>query len=125
METPRRVTEEDLLVTEAMIAYSYGRLKKSVVQAPCRALRSVGESVRKHPYEAAAVAGGAGLTLYGLFKLMNRPGAVKESGAGRGGKKSRPDMTMEILSTVIPIVAPFIAGYLEKYMMGRSSEDRD
>ena len=53
MKNPRQITEEDILVTEALIAESYGRLKKSVVQAPSRALGSVGGTIRNHPFAAA------------------------------------------------------------------------
>jgi hypothetical protein len=61
--------------------------------------------------------GGAGLLLYGIFNQMNRHGAVKKESREQ---KSRPDMTMEILSQVIPLVTPYIAGYLENYMKGES-----
>lgn len=125
MEMRRQVTEEDILMTEALIARSYGRLKQSVVQAPSQALGSVGGTIRKHPYASAAAAVGAGITLYGLFRLMNRHGALKESIAGRGEQKSRPDMRWEILSLIIPLVTPYIAGYLEKHMGRIFSADRD
>jgi hypothetical protein len=111
------ITEDDILLTEALIAGSYARLKLSVVEAPCQVLGSMGNTVRKHPFASAAAAGGAGLLLYGIFDQMNRRGAVKE---GSRDKKSRPDMTMEIISQVIPLVSPYIAGYLEKYMKGES-----
>lgn len=125
METRRQVTEEDILMTEALIARSYGRLKQSVVQAPSQALGSVGGTIRKHPSGAAAAAVVAGITLYGLFRLVTRPGFVKERAAGRKEHTSRPDMTMEILSMIIPLVTPYIAGHLERYMGRLFSKDRD
>jgi hypothetical protein len=109
------ITEDDIHLTETLIAGSYARLKLSVVEAPCQVLGSMGNTVRKHPFASAAVAGGAGLLLYGIFDQMNRHGAAKEESRD---KKSRPDMTMEILSQVIPLVSPYIAGYLEKYLKG-------
>lgn len=125
METRRQVTEEDILMTEALIAKSYGRLKQSVVQAPSQAFGSVGGTIRKHPLGAASAAVVAGITLYGLFRLVTRQGAVKERAAGRKEHASRPDMTMEILSMIIPLVTPYIAGYLERYMGRLFSGDRD
>ncbi len=103
-------------MTEAMIARSYGRLKHSVARAPSQALNSMGGTIRKHPLAAAAVAVGAGLTLYGLFRLMTRKGALRENLAGRRGQQSGPDMKMEVLSMILPMVTPYIASYLEKYM---------
>ena len=125
METRRQVTEEDILMTEALIAKSYGRLKQSVVQAPSQALGSMGGTIRKHPLGAAAAAVVAGITLSGLFRLVTRQGAVKERGAGEREQRSRPNMTMEILSMILPLVTPYIAGYLERYMGRIFSKDRD
>lgn len=125
MENRRQVTEEDILMTEALIARSYGRLKRSVAQAPSHALGSMGKTIRKHPLAAAAAAVGTGIALYGLFRLVTRQGAVKERGAGDREQRSRPDMTMEILSIILPMVTPYIAGYLEKYLGRKFSGDRD
>jgi hypothetical protein len=122
VEKRRQVTEEDLLMTEAMIARSYGRLKQSVIQAPSQALGSMGKTMRKHPFAAAAAAIGTGIALYGLYRLVTRKGAAKERGTGDREQRSRPDMIMEILSMILPMVTPYIAGYLEKYM-GRGERD--
>ena len=125
MEKRRQVTEEDILMTEAMIARSFGRLKRSVTRAPSRAFSSAGETIGKHPVAAAAAAVGAGIALYGLFRLVTRHGTARESVAGSREHKSRPDMKMEILSMILPIVTPYIAGYLEKYMGRIFSGDRE
>jgi hypothetical protein len=124
VEKRRQVTEEDILMTEAMIARSYGRLKRSVTQAPSRAFSSAGETVRKHPFATAAAAVGAGIALFGLFRLMTRQGAARENVAGRE-RGSRPDMTREILSMIIPIITPYVTGYLKNYMAKVFSGDRD
>ena len=114
MEKRRQVTEEDILITEAMIARSYGRLKHSVARAPSRAFSSMGGTIRKHPVATAAVAVGAGLALYGIFRLATRPG---KPGSGGGREhKSRSDMKMEIFSMILPIITPYIVSYLEKYL---------
>ena len=125
METRRQVTEEDILMTEALIARSYGRLKQSVVQAPSQTLGSMGKTVRNHPFASAAAAVGAGIILYGLFRLMTRQGAARERVAGSREQKARPDMTMEILSMIIPLITPYIAGYLENYVGRIFSRGRD
>lgn len=115
MKKGNPITNEEILQTEALIAGSYARLKRSVAEAPCQFLGSMGNTVRKHPVASAAAAGGAGLLIYEIFRQMNRHGAAKEE---HRDQKPRPDMTMEILSQIIPLAAPYIAGYLEKYMKG-------
>jgi hypothetical protein len=125
MEKHRKVTEEDILMTEELIARSYGRLKQSVVQAPSRAFTCASNTLKEHPIAAAGAAVGAGITLYGLFRLMTRQGSVKESTAYGREKQSGPDMTRVILSLVIPMVTPYIAGYLGKYMGRIFSGNRD
>jgi hypothetical protein len=114
VENRRQITEEDILMTEAMIARSYGRLKRSVAQAPSQALSAMGGTIRKHPLASAAVAAGAGLTLYGIFRLATRPATFPESRSRE--QKSRSDMKMEIFSMILPIITPYIVSYLEKYL---------
>ena len=50
MEGHRRVTEEDLHVTEALIADSFGRLKRSIAEAPHEAIRPAANMIREHPF---------------------------------------------------------------------------
>ena len=82
MENRRPITEDDVYLTELLLAKSYGSLKESVVKASSDALRSAGESVggavRRHPYATAGAAAGAGILLFLLFRLM-----------GGGGSKGR------------------------------------
>jgi hypothetical protein len=56
----RQVPEEDIIMTEELITRSSGRLKQSVVQAPSRALRCVGNTLKEHPIAAAGAAVGLG-----------------------------------------------------------------
>ena len=129
MESRRRITEEDLLVTEAFIADSYGRLKQSVIQAPSRAYRSVGQTVREHPFAAAATAVVAGVVVYGMIKLITSRASVQEAqGISRVTMQkdtSRPDLMHEMLLMMIPLVAPYITGYLQKYIGRILSGERD
>jgi hypothetical protein len=128
MENRRRITEEDLLITEALIAKSYGRLKKSVIQAPVKALLPVSQMIGEHPYEAAATAVGGGIAAYGIARMMTS-GNGKEEGKKRHGKKKRArrrhDPVMDILSALLPLVIPYITGYLEKYMGPASHAKED
>ena len=112
MEKRRKSTEEDLLVTEALIAESYGRLKKSVVQAPSRALGSVGGTLSRHPFAAAATAILGGIAAYVIITRMTSHVAVAE----RKRDTSRPDFMHEMLSMIIPLAAPYITGYIQKYI---------
>ena len=125
MEKRRPITEDDILLTELLLARSYGRLKQSVVQASSDAVGSlgatVGGTIRKHPYATAGAAVGAGAILYGIFRLMTREPAREP-----GGKKtsSRTDMTMEVISLLAPVVMPYVTAYLEGYLKKPHSRDR-
>jgi hypothetical protein len=121
VEKHRPITEEDVFLTELLIARSYGNLKQSVVQTSFDALGSVGGTIKKHPYATAGAAVGAGILLFGLISLMFRGG----SGKGRGREeRSRPDMATEIFSLLMPVVTPYITAYLEKYLGRVFSKDR-
>ena len=129
MENRKRVTEEDLLITEELIAKSYGQLKQSVIQAPSRACRSVGQTVREHPYATAATLVVAGVAVYGIIKLITSRTSVQEA-KGRSRitvqkTTSSPDLIQEMLPMIIPIVAPYIMGYIQKYLGRIQSGDRD
>jgi hypothetical protein len=118
MESRKRITEEDLLVTEALIAESCGRLKKSVCLVPARALGSIGSTISNHPLETAALAVGGGVAAYGVARMLT-PEKGKEHKKQHGKKKKahrRNDPMSEILSAVIPLAVPYITGYLEKYL---------
>jgi hypothetical protein len=112
MKNHRRVTEEDLLITEALIAKSYGQLKKSVVRAPSRALGSVSGTISRHPFAAAAAAIAGGIAAYVIITRMTSHGAS----ATQKRDRSRPDLMMEIMSVFLPLAAPHIASYIQKYL---------
>jgi hypothetical protein len=113
VESRKRITEEDLLVTEALIAESYGQLKQTVVRAPSRALRSAGNAARAHPYAAAATAIVAGVAVYGMYKMMtSRPGGSIPRQKEMGGT----DLLQGLLPVIIPLITPYIAGYIQKYL---------
>ena len=124
MENRRPVTEEDILLTEMLIARSYGRLKQSVAQEASRTIGSVRGTVKDHPFAIAGAAVGAGVILYGLFRLMTRNGSAGMSVAGGREKTARSNMTMKIFSLITPLVTPYITAYVEKNLSRMFSKDR-
>jgi len=110
MKNRRRITEEDVLVTEALIAESYGRVKKSVSRAPSQAFGSVSGTISRHPFAAAAIAIAGGIAAYVIISRITSHVSVAEQ--KRSG--NRPDLVHEILSMVIPVAAPYVTGYIQK-----------
>jgi hypothetical protein len=128
MEKRRRITEEDLLITEVLIAGSYGRLKQSVIRAPSRAFSSLGRTAREHPYATAGAAVVAGIVLYGIIRKMTTHTPVQGS-PGRPQipvqkATSHSDLLHEMLPLIIPLAAPYVMGYIQKYLGKIHSEDR-
>jgi len=124
VEKRRPITEDDLLMTELLLSRSLQQMKQSVVQAPSKALSSAGTSLKKNPYAMVGAAVGAGLILYTLSRLVKRKSEAHGSGMPAREQKSRPDMTMEIVSLVFPVIRPYIAGYLERFVGRMVSKDR-
>lgn len=124
MERRKPITEEDLLMTELLIARSYNNLKQSAVRTTSRSLRSAGGSIRQHPYAVAGAAVGAGILLYGIFRLLTRNGSAKKSSAPDREYSFRSGVTMELLSLMIPLVKPYITTYLENAMGRMVSKGR-
>jgi hypothetical protein len=126
MKNRRPINEDDILLTEMLIAKSYGNLKRSVVRASSDAFGSLGESVggtiRKHPYATAGAAVGAGVILFGLFRLLNRSGSGKKKGDRGRDRTSSPGV--DILSLLMPLAMPYITAYLEKYLGRMVSRER-
>jgi hypothetical protein len=128
MENRRRITEEDLLITEALIAKSYGQLKQSVIQTPSRVYKSLGETAREHPYATAGTAVVAGVALYGIIKMMTSHGSVPDApGSSRAPMQKdtcRSDHMHDMLLMIIPLVTPYITSYIQKYLEKMPSEKR-
>jgi len=128
MDTRRRVTEEDLLVTEALIARSYGNLKQSVVEIPSRALHSVSQTLCDHPYATAGTAVVGGAAIYGIVKMMTSHACVQDThGSERTPVQKhsgRMDIMQMMLPILIPLVTPYLAGYIQKYMGSIQSSER-
>jgi len=123
VERSRPITEDDILLTELLLARSYGNLKTSVIRTSCEALGSAGEAmggtVRKHPYAAAGAAVGAGALLFGIFALLLRGGSGRQADRGEQDRSSRHTLAREFLSMLMPVVMPYVTAYVEK-SLGRT-----
>jgi hypothetical protein len=124
VEKRKPISEDDILLTELLLARSFGNLKQSVAREASRTFSSLGGTVKKHPYAVAGAAVGAGVILYGLFRLLNRGGSASRSVAGSREQGSRSGMTMELLSLMMPIIMPYITAYVEKYTGRMFSKQR-
>jgi hypothetical protein len=124
----RPINEDDIYLTEILLARSYGNLKQSVADAASDTLGTLGESVggtiRRHPYATAGAAVGAGILLFGLFRLMNPGSSSGGKNAGGRNHSPRPTIGMEIISILMPMILPYITGYLEKNLGRKISGDR-
>ncbi|MCK9578982.1 MAG: hypothetical protein M0Q92_00850 [Methanoregula sp.] len=129
MENRRPITEDDIYLTELLIAKSYGQLKHSVTRVSSQTLGSVGEAVgdtvRKHPYATAGAAVGAGIIIYGLFRIMNRKGSSGRKEHDNRKERSPTGMTTDILGMLMPIFAPYLTAYIQRYLGQMFAKDRD
>jgi hypothetical protein len=108
MEGHRRVTEEDIHVTEALIADSFGRLKKSIAEAPHEAVRPAANIIREHPFIAAATAAGVGMVAFQMFRMV-APGP-----APKGQEKKRGGLLPDLMGQLLPMAAPYMASMLQQ-----------
>ena len=125
MKNRRPINEDDIYLTEMLVARSYGNLKQSVARTTSETLSSlggtVGGTIKRHPYAAAGAAAGAGIILFGLFKLMHRNGSSRgQPAAGRGSVPG-----LDLFSLLMPILTPYITAYLEKNLGQIFSKNRD
>jgi hypothetical protein len=118
MGTPRRVTEEDLHVTEALIADSFARLKRSIAEAPHEAIRPATNVIREHPFATTAVAAGAGVILFQMAKMMFASRAPhKEAHRGKG-------IGMDVMGPLLSLAAPYITSMLQQQLGKALSGER-
>ena len=129
MKNSKPITEDDVYLTELLIAKSFGNLKRSVAKASSDALSSVGNTVggtvRKHPFATAGTAVGAGILMFMLYKLMNRSGSSRRQYSSEREERSRSGLATDLLGMLVPIAAPYFAAYLEKYLGQMFSKGRD
>jgi hypothetical protein len=122
MTAPRRVTEEDLHVTEALIADSYARLKRSIAEAPRQAVSPAADMIKEHPFAATATAAGTGLLVSQLVKMFTQesPRGAGHKAEHKGGG-TRSDLTSKVLSLATPVIVSVIQQRLSR---ARSRERR-
>jgi hypothetical protein len=109
MASRRRVTEEDAHVTEALIAESFGRLKKSITDAPHEAVRPATNIIRQHPFITTAAAAGIGIAAFEVFRIMAPRVAPK-------GTEKRGGASPGFLAQIWPLVAPYITTALQQQL---------
>ena len=109
MGTPRRVTEEDLHVTEALIADSYARLKRSIAETPSRAVSPASNIIREHPLAVTVAAAGAGVLAFQLAKMFMPAFARREKHKGK-------DAGIGVTGQLFSMAAPFIASVLQQQL---------
>lgn len=123
MEKRKKVTEEDIHITEALIADSFSRIKKSVIQAPHDLVRPATNIVKEHPFATTATAAGAGIVAYQLIRLFMPRVVVKEvqvqpQAEVKGVARGRSDMTSQLLSLATPYIASYLQQYVGKIIAG-------
>jgi hypothetical protein len=120
VETRKPITEDDVLLTELLLARSFGNLKKAAVKTSFAALGSAGGTIRKHPYATAGVAAGAaagaGLLLFMLVRRLSRGGSSRRGSDAGTERSSRPDIAMDVISLLMPIITPYLTACVEKYL---------
>ena len=109
----RRVTEEDLHVTEALIADSFARLKRSVAEAPHEAIRPAADLVREHPFASTAAAAGAGVIAFQVARMMFGSRARHQE-----ARRGRADVLGPLLSLAAPYVTSMLQQQLGKALSG-------
>ena len=124
MEKRKPITEEDVRMTEQMIARSFENLKQSAVQTSRRSLRSAGGSLIRNPYAVAGAAIGGGILLYGIYRLVTRNGSAKKVSAVERPSSSMSGVTLGLLSLIIPFVKPYVTAYIENTVGKRLSRGR-
>lgn len=120
----KKVTEEDLKVTEAMLARSFANLKSSVTRVPSDIVKPVTGTVREHPYATIAAAAGIGLVAYEFIKLVTPRVVMKEVKV-----QPRVDVSergrSKLTSQVMALAAPYLVGYLQQEVSRLLSKPRE
>lgn len=113
MIPPKRVTEEDLKATEAMLARSFSNMKSSVTRIPSDMVKPVTSTVKEHPFASLAAAAGIGLIAYELIRLMTPRVVTREVKVGPQGEvkeRARSSLTSQIMA----FAAPYVISYLQQ-----------
>jgi len=117
-----KVTEEDLRLTEALIARSFLRVKTSIASTPAELLTPAKNTIREHPFAATATAAGTGLIIYEIIKMASPKPPVREVSLDRPARvmgSPGADIKSQVVSTVLPYVASYIQQELGRYLASR------
>jgi hypothetical protein len=129
VEIRKPITEDDVLLTELLLSRSFANLKQSAVKTSYQALGSVGGTARKHPFATAGAAAGAaagvGIILFMLVRMLRGGGSSRRSAADGRERASRPDMAMDLISMLMPVITPYLTAYVEKFVGRTFSRGRD
>ncbi len=111
-------------MTELLLARSFGNLKQSAVRASSRSLRSVGGTIKEHPFAIAGTAAGAGIILYGLYRILTRNASGRRDISAERVTPSRQNLMWDLASMLVPVVTPYLTAYVEKYLGRKFSGGR-
>jgi hypothetical protein len=118
VENRRPITEDDIYLTEMLLAKSYGNLRQSVVRVSADTLGAAGEAVggtiRKYPVATAGAAVGAGILLVLLLKLAGGGGSRGRQGRSEREEKPRSNPAMGLLGMLMPFFMPYVTAYIER-----------
>lgn len=121
----RKVTEEDIRLTEALIGNAFTRLKTSVAEAPHELVRPATSAIREHPFVSAAAAAGIGMAAYQVVRIITPRVVVREVVTDTSGKKleekSHADLKSQLLSLAMPYIVSYLQQELGKMMAGRET----
>lgn len=109
----RPVTDEDVHITEALIAHSFSNLKKSLSKKPIDLTKPVTDTIKEHPLATVGVAAGAGLLAYELIRLVTPRVVVKEI-AVQPQVEVREQRRKDLTSQLVSLAMPYLAGILQQ-----------
>ncbi|HMK45234.1 MAG TPA: hypothetical protein VK436_01280 [Methanocella sp.] len=107
-----KVTEEDLRLTEALIARSFLRVKATIANTPTELLTPAKNTIKEHPIAATATAAGAGLIIYEIIKMASPKPAIREVPPARPIRTENPGT--DIKSQIVTAALPYVASYLQQ-----------
>jgi hypothetical protein len=122
----KKVTEEDLKATEALLAGSFSNMKNSLTRIPGDMVKPVTSTVKAHPYATMAAAAGAGLIAYLLIRAATPNMVVREVNA-QTGAEAKVHRRPSILSQVVSFATPYVVAYVQQEvtrLLARPVEER-
>lgn len=122
----KKITEDDLKATEALLASSFNHMKSSLTRIPGDMVKPVTGTVKAHPYATVAAAAGTGLIAYLLIRAATPKVVIREVSAQPGGEP-KVHRRSSILSQIISLATPYIVAFVQQEvtrMLARPIEER-